>query len=160
MFCTFSSCSVLGIYLSYNIYKFQENQRTKKPSLSLHFHSQLTSFRMFPIPTTVLETNLTFSPPAPLARSNSVFSDLAIVWSFGGTGRLSRSADRFDCSTRSRQRHSCFVEASGEDLYDFDRGKKLVLRRFDFARSQIGRLSLSPSDMADTSKLCSEYQLD
>jgi len=40
LFCTFSSCSDLGIYLSYNIYNFQENQRTKNRSLhSLTFHS-------------------------------------------------------------------------------------------------------------------------
>ena len=41
LLCTFSSCSVLSIYLLYNIYKFQENQRTKKASLftSLHFTS-------------------------------------------------------------------------------------------------------------------------
>ena len=38
MFCTFSSCSDLGIYLSYNIYNFQKNQRTFcRHSLSLHF---------------------------------------------------------------------------------------------------------------------------
>ena len=36
LLCTFSSCSDLGIYIIYNIYKFQENQRTKKASL---FHS-------------------------------------------------------------------------------------------------------------------------
>ena len=45
LLCTFSSGSDLGIYIIYNIYKFQENQRTKKGSLSLftfhfHFHSQ------------------------------------------------------------------------------------------------------------------------
>ena len=41
LLCTFSSCSVLSIYLIYNIYNFQENQRTKKASLSLtFFHSQ------------------------------------------------------------------------------------------------------------------------
>ena len=40
LLCTFSSCSDLGIYIIYNIYKFQENQRTKKASLfSLHFFS-------------------------------------------------------------------------------------------------------------------------
>ena len=38
LLCTFSSGSDLGIYIIYNIYKFQENQRTKKGSLSLHFH--------------------------------------------------------------------------------------------------------------------------
>ena len=51
LLCTFSSCSDLGIYLIYNIYKFQENQRTKKGSLtftslslSLHFTSLTTSW--------------------------------------------------------------------------------------------------------------------
>ena len=42
LLCTFSSGSVLGIYLIYNIYKFQENQRTKKGSL-FTFHFTFTS---------------------------------------------------------------------------------------------------------------------
>ena len=33
LLCTFSSCSDLGIYIIYNIYKFQENPKTKKGSL-------------------------------------------------------------------------------------------------------------------------------
>ena len=46
LLCTFSSCSDLGIYIIYNIYKFQENQRTKNRSLHFHFHS-LTSLTHF-----------------------------------------------------------------------------------------------------------------
>ena len=43
----FNTNRVIGIYMIYNIYKFQENQRTKKgslslTSLSLSLHSQLT----------------------------------------------------------------------------------------------------------------------
>ena len=35
----FNSNRVLGLSMIYNIYKFQEKKRTKKPSLSLHFTS-------------------------------------------------------------------------------------------------------------------------
>ena len=36
----FNSNRVIGIYIIYNIYKFQENQRTKKASLHFTFTSQ------------------------------------------------------------------------------------------------------------------------
>ena len=43
LLCTFSSCSHIGIYIIYNIYKFQENQRTKKASLFTSLTHSLTS---------------------------------------------------------------------------------------------------------------------
>ena len=46
LLCTFSSGSDLGIYIIYNIYKFQENQRTKKGSLHFHFHFHFTSLSL------------------------------------------------------------------------------------------------------------------
>ena len=54
--CTFSSCCVLGIYMIYNIYKFQEKKRTKNPSLftftfslfTFHFYFTTRALRLPP----------------------------------------------------------------------------------------------------------------
>ena len=43
LLCTFSSCSDLGIYIIYNIYKFQENPKTKKGSLLSRIVSRIVS---------------------------------------------------------------------------------------------------------------------
>ena len=45
LLCTFSSCSVLSIYMIYNIYKFQGNQRPKICSFHfISFHHFISSF--------------------------------------------------------------------------------------------------------------------